>query len=83
MASSQDLPELSHQDQNITVITSRILELPPSCIEFVPDCVEESAGYFLVGTYHLELNSASDVLTPDIPSRKGSLLLFKLSPEGL
>jgi diphthamide biosynthesis protein 7 len=55
----------------ITPIFSTGLDLPPSCIEFVPTDPE----WFVVGTYNLE----RDIDTGSEPqSRTGSLNLFKL-----
>ena len=50
---------------------SKILDLPPSCIEFVPGFPK----YFIVGTYNLQ----KDIDTGSLPqSRTGSLSLFRI-----
>jgi diphthamide biosynthesis protein 7 len=55
----------------IQPLCSTILELPPSCIEFVPGYPE----FFVVGTYNLQ----QDVDTGSLPqSRTGSLILLKI-----
>ncbi|KAG5983878.1 hypothetical protein E4U55_006863 [Claviceps digitariae] len=70
------------------------LDLPPSCMQFCPD----NPGYFVVGTYNLEKNSASahtefsvadgvpqkDDCAGNVPqSRNGSLLLFRIEGGSL
>lgn len=63
---------------------SIVLDLPPSCIEFSPFHPE----CFIVGTYHLEPESASHTtslqqedyqLGRPVQDRRGSLMLFHLS----
>ena len=71
---------------------STILDLPPSCIEFVPFCPE----LFVVGTYCLDseetqnIEKISPVEEDQAPntqhrsqSRSGSLLLYRLERKGL
>jgi diphthine methyl ester acylhydrolase len=75
-------------------LKSRILDLPPSCVEFCP----AFPSYFLVGTYSLQTESAGQNSTsadtdadsdaegdgqPPAPkqpqSRNGSIIAFQLS----
>lgn len=76
---------------SVTSIQSRILDLPPSCIEFCP----VARDYFVVGTYFLEKkeqdagiendaeeleeNSGGTDKKPQI--RTGSLILFKVEGD--
>ncbi|POS85006.1 hypothetical protein EPUL_004009 [Erysiphe pulchra] len=71
----------------VTILMSQILDLPPSCLEFVPERLEEEAEYFVVGTYYLHneteienanANANSHALEPLKQSREGSLILFRL-----
>lgn len=71
------------RSSKVSVLISEILELPPSCLEFVPEKLEEGVEYFVIGTYHLQNeketenanNSASE---PVKQTRGGSLILFRL-----
>ncbi|RFU29122.1 hypothetical protein B7463_g7219, partial [Scytalidium lignicola] len=81
---------MREEDSNTTIkpLSSIILDLPPSCIEFSP----ENRNYFVVGTYNLQkdedtlkekgdyLNEQQDIEAhPSAPqSRNGSLILFKI-----
>lgn len=61
---------------------SLILDIPPSCIEFVPGHPE----LFVVGTYYLERkdeegHDATESSTGQPQQRTGSLLLFRLEGE--
>jgi diphthamide biosynthesis protein 7 len=77
-------------------LSSRVLDLPPSCVEFCP----ASPSYFLVGTYSLQPDGAgeshADVATdedsddegggqrtkPKQPqSRNGSIIAFRLEDD--
>ncbi|KZF21821.1 WD40 repeat-like protein [Xylona heveae TC161] len=72
--------------KEIQSIHSRILDLPPSCIEFSPI----ARDYFIVGTYYLEKNEDGNDATKEdeentsnspeekkAQSRRGSLILFR------
>lgn len=74
------------RDDGVPKISSKfstVLDLPPSCIEsspFHPEC-------FIVGTYYLEPESASDTtslqqkdpqLERPVQNRRGSLTLFRM-----
>ncbi|RDL33827.1 uncharacterized protein BP5553_08195 [Venustampulla echinocandica] len=54
--------------KNIQAVTSRTLDLPPSCIEFVPREkapveLDPSSHYFVIGTYNLEKNDQTAART--------------------
>ncbi|KAL1639000.1 Prohibitin-2, subunit of the prohibitin complex (Phb1p-Phb2p) [Diplodia intermedia] len=64
---------------SIKSIRSLTLDIPPSCIEFVPGHPE----LFVVGTYYLEKksdgeNATAEQINGQPQQRTGSLLLFKL-----
>ncbi|EKD14989.1 putative WD-40 repeat-containing protein [Drepanopeziza brunnea f. sp. 'multigermtubi' MB_m1] len=68
---------------SVTLLCEFLLPLPPSCIEYVPDC----EGLFVVGTYQLEpeesVESALAVSEePHEQLRNGSLGLFELQKSG-
>lgn len=85
--------------QNVTPVGSIVLNLPPSCIEFVP--VSETTKWaadnplFVVGTYDLqkEERDADDkekeelkeeaIAVPKEQSRQGSLTLYVLRDDVL
>jgi len=57
----------------ITPLLSHTLDLPPSCIEFVPRSRDKlpcfrTGEYFVVGTYHLQ-NEAESAITPDVGTK--------------
>ena len=56
-----------------------ILDLPPSCLEFVP----RSQSYFVVGTYFLEPSAAENVssMIEINQTRSGSLNLYSLQND--
>ncbi|KAL0257818.1 Prohibitin-2, subunit of the prohibitin complex (Phb1p-Phb2p) [Diplodia seriata] len=69
---------------SIKSIRSLTLDIPPSCIEFVPGHPE----LFVVGTYYLEKNNDGENTTAEQidgqpQQRTGSLLLFKLEGNEL
>ncbi|RKF59175.1 Diphthine methyltransferase [Erysiphe neolycopersici] len=79
------------RSSKVTILMTEILELPPSCLEFVPVRLEEGVEYFVVGTYHLhndetELeieyenreDASNNAQEPLKQSREGSLILFSL-----
>ena len=45
--------------KNMDPVASQILDLPPSCIEFVPPAVDGATLYFIVGTYNLQKEDVS------------------------
>ncbi|KAI1338085.1 hypothetical protein F5Y15DRAFT_387508 [Xylariaceae sp. FL0016] len=75
---------MESQEHNITPLESLNLELPPSCIEFCPAHPE----YFIVGTYNLQPENASEVKLEEAneqqptlkkpQNRNGSLVVFQL-----
>ena len=73
------------ESSRISSIVHMVLNLPPSCIEFVPAGLLEN--YFVVGTYHLESTHdrerGEEEDQPDAVKqvRSGSLMLFQL-PAG-
>lgn len=67
-----------YEPKTLRSLTSIILELPPSCLEFCsafPDL-------FVVGTYYLE-QDANDQSGSLPQERRGSLLLFRLEGQEL
>ncbi|KAI9876086.1 MAG: hypothetical protein M1830_007390 [Pleopsidium flavum] len=61
------------EPQTLMSLTSTILELPPSCLEFCwafPD-------FFVVGTYYLESHHGHDQSDSPSQERRGSLLLLR------
>lgn len=58
--------------KNMDPIASQILDLPPSCIEFVP--LNATEQYFVVGTYNLHKEVEDSQKSQ---SRDGSLKLFR------
>jgi diphthine methyl ester acylhydrolase len=57
----------------VTPILSTTLDLPPSCIEFVPRARDklpcfQTGEYFVVGTYHLQ-KEAESAVTPDVGTK--------------
>lgn len=61
-------------------ITSTLLDLPPSCVEFAP-CRQE---YLVVGTYYLEQNDEHEGRNRHAEqTRSGSLILFRLQGHNL
>lgn len=67
---------MDHTTPNIKSKLNIILDLPPSCLEFVPF----SPNLFVVGTYFLEPNSADHELSTreGAQERTGSLSLYRL-----
>ena len=64
----------------VTPILSTKLDLPPSCMEFVPRSRDklpcfQTGEYFVVGTYHLQ-KETEDSVTPDVGTKDSS------QPEG-
>lgn len=57
----------------VSSVSSLVLDLPPSCIEFAPS----KLGYFVVGTYNLE----KSVDGSSQQGRNGSLILFRMSGD--
>ena len=65
---------------SINSITSKLLDLPPSCVEFAP-CQQE---YFVIGTYYLEPNDEHEESNREAQqARRGSLILFRLQGHNL
>ncbi|KAF2083489.1 hypothetical protein K490DRAFT_51538 [Saccharata proteae CBS 121410] len=66
---------------SISSRTSLVLDLPPSCIEFVPG----HRDLFVVGTYHLERQEGEEVVKEEenggAQQRSGSLVLFRLAED--
>ncbi|CAG8958632.1 hypothetical protein HYFRA_00009949 [Hymenoscyphus fraxineus] len=64
MASSDHIYKVDDYSKNIQRRCSEILDLPPSCIEFVPreksstTDPTDSDNYFIVGTYHLQASAS-------------------------
>jgi diphthine methyl ester acylhydrolase len=59
--------------QAVTPILSTTLDLPPSCIEFVPRARDklpcfQTGEYFVVGTYYLQ-KEAERAVTPDVGTK--------------
>ncbi|KAE9369363.1 hypothetical protein N431DRAFT_413224 [Stipitochalara longipes BDJ] len=57
----------------VTPLLSHTLDLPPSCIEFVPRSRDKlpcfhTGEYFVVGTYHLQRETES-IITPDVGTK--------------
>jgi diphthamide biosynthesis protein 7 len=57
----------------VNPVLSTTLDLPPSCIEFVPRSRDklpcfQTGEYFVVGTYHLQ-KEAETPLTPDVGTK--------------
>jgi hypothetical protein len=86
-------PEYS---RSVRRICSDILDLPPSCCEFLPIADGRSMGdYFVVGTYHLQSAPSSEAAPvesddddeekapapPKAQERDGSLSLFLIRDE--
>ena len=76
-------PDMVPECRTVQADRSKILDAPPSCIEFAPI----HSGHFVVGTYSLNSEVHEDVArekhhdqVADIAeqSRSGSLILFKL-----
>ncbi|KAG9245998.1 hypothetical protein BJ878DRAFT_319539 [Calycina marina] len=57
-----------------------VLDLPPSCIEFVPwlDVANPNGKWFVLGTYELQKEEFDEAKSSGPQSRNGSLILFKL-----
>lgn len=76
---------------NVKPIGSIILDLPPSCIEFVPPHEDQrwptDEHHFVVGTYELQKEESSEEQSVasirQEQSRQGSLSLFKLNGDEL
>lgn len=54
--------------RNVQAVTYRTLDLPPSCIEFVPQDkapveLDPSNHYFVIGTYNLEKSDSAAAQT--------------------
>ncbi|CAG8974744.1 hypothetical protein HYALB_00000355 [Hymenoscyphus albidus] len=67
MASSDHIYKADDYSKNIQRRCSEILDLPPSCIEFVPrekssttTGPTDSDNYFIVGTYHLQASASTE-----------------------
>lgn len=78
MSTSLREAETSHTTP-IKSSTERILDLPPSCLEFSSDCDK----YFVVGTYHLQPEKYNAGKIETVQARSGSLILFHLEARGL
>lgn len=48
-------PDNMAATKNMDLIASQILDLAPSCVEFVPG----ADGYFIIGTYNLQKENVS------------------------
>lgn len=64
--------------KNMDPVASQILDLPPSCIEFVPVAGDKGPLHFIVGTYNLEKDVSQQLERSKAQSRNGSLNLFQL-----
>jgi hypothetical protein len=67
MANTADELSDSYYSKNLLRISSQHLDLPPSCVEFLPNDTTSSAistvnfnEYFVVGTYHLQSAEATE-----------------------
>ena len=70
----------SKYSDSITPISKLVLDLPPSCIEFVPWVKDARSNdeWFVVGTYELQKEEFGDKKSAGPQSRSGSLILFRL-----
>ena len=80
--SSHDTTSRSDGIRPLHSLTSTVLEQPPSCVE----CSRIEPGYFVVGTYSLELEDGIEDADENTKlgseqSRSGSLLLYRLLGE--
>jgi len=64
--------------KNLDPVASQILDLPPSCIEFVPVGGDTEALYFIIGTYNLQKDASQELERSKAQSRDGTLNLFQL-----
>ena len=66
--------------ESITPISKVVLDLPPSCIEFVPwqKDLRSNREWFVVGTYELQKEDFDETKSAGPQSRSGSLVLFRL-----
>lgn len=78
MSTSFQEAEPSHTTP-IKSSTEIMLDLPPSCLEFSPDCDR----YFVVGTYFLEPDNYTAGRIETVQARSGSLMLFHLGARGI
>lgn len=72
---------MDHTPLNLKSKLSIILDLPPSCVEFLP----LAPNYFVVGTYFLESNPASDESSTQdsAQTRSGGLHLYRLQNNAM
>ncbi|CAD6502939.1 BgTH12-02613 [Blumeria graminis f. sp. triticale] len=66
-------------DVTVTELTSRILDLPPSCIEFIAGSRNKESCHFIVGTYNLQQIDEGQIDISGQQTRNGSLQLYKLN----
>jgi diphthamide biosynthesis protein 7 len=67
---------VSKWSKGVTPILSHTLDLPPSCIEFVPRSRDKlpcfrTGEYFVVGTYNLQKEEETD-LAPEVAAEDSS-----------
>jgi diphthamide biosynthesis protein 7 len=69
MADEEESKVVPEYSDNLRRICSQTLDLPPSCMEFLPldnsldGADDNSYEYFVVGTYHLQTNSVEESAT--------------------
>ncbi|TQS35041.1 hypothetical protein Golomagni_04550 [Golovinomyces magnicellulatus] len=86
MNSSRNISDDRKESKNVAVLLSKTLDLPPSCLEFVPRNKNQTAEHFIVGTYHLQHENGlvqHDSNESHEQSRMGSLILFRLHGRSL
>ena len=70
----------SKYSKSITPLSKVVLDLPPSCIEFVPwqKDLHSNGEWFVVGTYELQKEAFDETKSTGPQTRSGSLVLFRL-----
>jgi hypothetical protein len=70
MTTDKKTPAAAEYSNNLRRIHSQTLDLPPSCIEFLPpgnstdeEVIQNWNEYFVVGTYHLQSSSVEESTT--------------------
>jgi hypothetical protein len=71
MTTDECIP-VSEYSSSLRRICSQILDLSPSCVEFLPgsnsadeEAIENCNEYFVVGTYHLQSSSVEETTIKD------------------
>ena len=78
MSDEADVSNANHSAKHkVELFQSLTVELPPSCISFVPF----NTDHFIIGTYFLEEDESGSA--GDTQTRSGSLLLFHLISKRL